>query len=221
MHGEGAGVRAQDETALVEVDEAEEESAAAADGVERGLMGAVGGEGVVVPIEHGDGSGGEERFHGGGLLGIGTDGEEALPVGVASGGAGAVVVQAGGGDLDGFDDGGGGDAGLVHGGGGGDDGNDFDGVAGRDGSGGGEVEREDLVDGEFLRGEDAVEAFEGEGAFAVEEIGDVRLLKASLLGETAAGKRASFDAAEELETEEFMEVLKIHKVRLSCANHII
>jgi hypothetical protein len=38
----------------------------------------------------------------------------------------------------------------------------------------------------------------------------VRLLEASLLGETTAGKRASFDAALELEAEEFMEVLKIH-----------
>jgi hypothetical protein len=41
--------------------------------------------------------------------------------------------------------------------------------------GGGEVERQNLVDGEVLRGEDAVETFEGERAFAVEEIGDVRL----------------------------------------------
>jgi hypothetical protein len=175
LYGEGARVGAEDETGLVEVDEAEEERAAAADGVERGLVGAVGSERVVVAVEDGDGSGGEERFHGGGLLGVGADGEKALPVGVASGGAGAVVVQAGGGDLDGFDDGGSGDAGLVHGGGGGDDGDDFDGVAGRDGSSGGEVEREDLVDGEFLRGEDAVETFEGEGALAVEEVGDVSL----------------------------------------------
>jgi hypothetical protein len=63
----------------------------------------------------------------------------------------------------------------VHGGGGGDDGDDFDGVAGLDGGGSGEVERQDLIDGEVLRGEDAVEAFEGEGAFAVEEIRDVGL----------------------------------------------
>jgi hypothetical protein len=48
LHGEGAGVGAEDETGLVEVDEAEEERAAAADGLERGLVGAVGSEGVVV-----------------------------------------------------------------------------------------------------------------------------------------------------------------------------
>jgi hypothetical protein len=51
-----------------------------------------------------------------------------------------------------------------------------------DGSGGGELEREDLVDGEVLRGEDAVEAFEGEGAFAVEEVGDVRLAERGYTG---------------------------------------
>jgi hypothetical protein len=74
LHGEGAGVGAEDETALVVFDEAEEEGAAAADGVERGLVGSVRGEGVVVTVEDGDGSGGEEGVHGGGLLGVGADG---------------------------------------------------------------------------------------------------------------------------------------------------
>jgi len=215
LHGEGAGIGAEDETALVVVDETEEEGAAAADGVERGLVRAVRGEGVVVAVEDGDGSGGEEGVHGGGLLGVGADGEEALPVGVAGGGAGAVVVQAGGGDLDGFDDGGRGDAGLVHGGGGGDDGDDFYWVAGLCRSCRGYVERENLVHGEVLGAKDAVEAFEGESSFAVEEVGDVGLLEASLLGETGSGEGASFDAAEEFETEEFMQVLKIHGLGFS------
>jgi hypothetical protein len=210
LDGEVAGVRAQDEAAFVEVYKAEEKRGTTANGVESRLMGAVGGEGVVVAVEDCDGTGGEERVHGGGLLGVGADGQEALPVGVAGGVAGAVVVQAGGRDLDGFDDGGLRDAGLVHGGGGGDDGNDFDGVAGLDGRGGVEVEGEDLVDGEVLRGEDAVEAFEGEGAFAVEEVGDVGLLEARLLGETAAGERTSFDAAEELKSEEFVQIMEVH-----------
>jgi len=213
LDGEGAGVRAKDETAFVEVDEAEEEGGAAADGVEGGLMSAVGGEGVVVAVEDGDGSGGKERVHGGGLQGVGADGEEALPVGVAGGGAGAVVVQAGGGDLNGFNDRGGVDSGVVHGGGGGDDGDDLNGLAsgGWRRCGGGEFERKEVFDGEVLRGEDAVEAFEGESAFAIEEVGDVSLLEAGLLGETAAGQGSAFDAAEEFETEELVEVLKVHE----------
>ncbi len=81
LDGEVAGVRAEDETAFVEVDEAEQEGGAAANGVERGLVGAVGGEGVVVAIEDGDGSRSDEWVHGGGLLCVGTDAEEALPVG--------------------------------------------------------------------------------------------------------------------------------------------
>jgi hypothetical protein len=138
LDGEVAGVGAEDETAFVEVDEAEEEGGAAADGVERGLVGAVGGEGVVVTVEDCDGSGRDEGVHGGGLLGVGANGEETLPLGVRGGGAdavGVIAVEAGGGDLDGFDDGRGGDTGFVHGGGGGDDGDDLDGVAGlsRDG----------------------------------------------------------------------------------------
>ena len=210
LDGEGAGVRAKDEAALIEVDEAEEKGGSAADGVEGRLVGAVVGERVVVTVEDGDGSWGEDGVHGGGLLGVGADGEEALPVGVFGGGAGAVFVEAGGGDLDGFDDGGGGDTGLVHGGGGGDDGDDFDGVAGGDGSGGGEIEREDLLDGEVLSGEDAVETFEGEGAFSVEEVGDVRGLEACSLGEAGAGESPLFDAAKEFDAEKFVKVLEVH-----------
>src|ERR1700678_151372 len=82
LDGEVAGPGAEDEAAFVEVYEAEEESGAAADGVERRLMGAVGSEGVVMAVEDGDGSGGDEWVHCRGLLGVGADGEEALPVGV-------------------------------------------------------------------------------------------------------------------------------------------
>ena len=101
--------------AFVEVHEAEGERGAAADGIERGLVGPVGRERVVMTVEDDDGSGGDEWVHCGGLLGVGADGQEALPVGVLCGQAGAVVVQTRGGDLDGFDDGRGRDAGLVHG----------------------------------------------------------------------------------------------------------
>jgi hypothetical protein len=178
LDGEVARIGAEDETAFVEVDEAEEQGRAAADGVEGGLVGAIRGERVVVAIEDGDGSRSDERVHGGGLLRVGTDGEEALPVGVPRGGAGTVVVQAGGGDLDGFDDGRGRDAGLVHGGRGRDYGDDLGWIAGvgwDGGVGGGEVQWQDLVDGEILRREDTVEAFEGEGAFPIEEVRDMRL----------------------------------------------
>jgi len=82
LDGEVAGIRAEDEAAFVEVDEAEEEGGAAADGVEGGLVHAVGGEGVVMAVEDSDGAGRDEGIHGGGLLGVGADGEEALPLGV-------------------------------------------------------------------------------------------------------------------------------------------
>ena len=75
-------------------------------------------------------------MHGGGLQSVHADGQESLPVGVLRGRARAVVVQARGGDGDGFDDGGGRNVGVIHGGGGGDDGNGLDGI-GADGPGGG------------------------------------------------------------------------------------
>jgi hypothetical protein len=224
LDGEVAGPGAEDETAFVKVNEAKKECGAAADGVESRLVGPVGGKGVVVTVEDCDGSGGDEWVHRGGLLGVGADGKEALPVSMPGGGAGAIVVEARGGDLDGFDDGGGGDAGFVHGRGGGDDGDDLDRIAGVNRGrsvGGGDVERKYLVDGEVLRGEDAVEAFEGECALTVEEVGDVGLLKTSLLGEAGTGKGASIDAAKKFQAKEFVEVLKVHDLGVSMANHII
>jgi|SRR5277367_4687021 len=89
-----AGPGAEDETAFVEVDEAEEQGCAATNSVESGLVGAIRGKRVVVAVENGDGTGRDERLHGCGLLGVGTNGEEALPVGVFGGGASPVVVQA-------------------------------------------------------------------------------------------------------------------------------
>jgi hypothetical protein len=226
LDGEVPGVGAEDESAFVEVDEAEEKGGAAADGVERGLMGAVRGEGVVVAVEDGDGSGRDEGIHGGGLLAVGTDGDEALPVGVFGGGAGAVVVEARGGDLDGFDDGGRRDAGFVHGGGGRDDGDDLGGTAGVGWSGRGcgesvDVQGQELVDGEVLRGEDAVEAFERKGPFLIDKVRDMGLSESGLLGESAAGEGAAFDAAVEFDAEQFVQVLKVHERGLSMANHII
>ena len=175
-------------------------------------------------VEDSDGSGGEERIHRGGLLGVGADGEEALPVRVFGGRAGAVVVEARGGDVEGFDDGGGDDARVVHGGGGGDDGDSFDGIAGDGasrGRGGGEIDGEELVDGKALRSEDAVEAFERKGSLAVEEVGDVCLLEAGLVSEAAAGEGAAFDAAVEFETEEFVKVLKVHRFDRFGVSHSI
>lgn len=107
-------------------------------------------------------------------------------------------MEARGGDLNRFNDGGGRDASVVHGDGCGDDGDNFDRVGSLQGCGGGsgEFEREDLLDVEVLGFEDAVETFEREGAFAIEEVGDVRLLEACLICETAAGECAALDAPE-------------------------
>ena len=167
-------------------------------------------------VEDGDGSGGDQGLHCSGLLGVCTDGQEALPVDVFGGGTGAVVVQAGGGDLNGFNDGGRGDAGVVHGGRGRDDGDDLRWVAtGRGWGGGSELEGEDLVYGEVLRREDAVEPLEGERTLPIEEVGDVGLLEAGLVGEAATGEGAAFDAPEQFKAEKFMQVLEVHKYGVS------
>ena len=153
----------------------------------------------------------QQWLHRGGLLGIRANGDEALPFGVLPSGAGAIVAQPGGGDLEGLDDGGGGDACLVHSGGGRDDRNNLHGVAGKFGGDGVEFQRQNLLHGKALRGKDTVEAFEREGAFTVEEVGDVRLLEPRLAGQQAAGQRALFDAPEEFLAEEFVKILEVHR----------
>ena len=87
LDGEVSGVGAQDKVTLVVVDKTKGEGCTVADCVEGGLMGPVRGQGVVVAVEDGDGSGGDEGLHCSGLLGIGADGDETLPVRVLGGGA--------------------------------------------------------------------------------------------------------------------------------------
>jgi len=72
-----------------------------------------------------------------------------------------------------------------------------------------------------LRGQNAVEAFKGEGALAVKKVGDVSLLEAGLMGEAAAGEGAALDAAKEFEAEEFVQVLKVHKLDRFGRTHSI
>ena len=61
-----------------------------------------------------------------------------------------------------------------------------------------------MVDGEFLGGKDAIEAFEREGAAAVEEVRDVGLAEAGELGEAGSGEGTGFDATGEFQAEEFV-----------------
>ena len=89
------------------------------------------------------------------------------------------------------------------------------------GVGGLNFDGEELIDGDVLGCEDAVEAFEGEGALAVEEVGDVGLLESCLVGEARAGEGSAFDAAEELDAKEFVQVLEVHGRRVPSRNHII
>jgi len=42
----------------------------------------------------------------------------------------------------------------------------------------------------------------------------MRLLEASLTGEARAGEVSAFDAADEFEAEEFVQVLKVHRAKL-------
>ena len=66
------------------------------------------------------------------------------------------------------------------------------------------------MDGEVLGGEDAIETLEREGAFAIEEVRDVGLAKAGLLGEPGAGEDVGVDATDEFEPKALVEVGEVH-----------
>ena len=78
-----------------------------------------------------------------------------------------------------------------------------------------------MIDGQILGCEDAIQAFEGEGTFLIEEVGDMSLLEASLSGKAASGEEAAFDALQEFKPKEFVEVLEIHRNRGSVLLHSI
>jgi hypothetical protein len=66
-----------------------------------------------------------------------------------------------------------------------------------------------------LSGENSVKPFERNGAFPVEEVGDVGLLETRLSRKTCAREIAMFDTTEKFEAEKFMKILKIHKMGFS------
>jgi len=164
-----------------------------------------------VAVYDDDGAGNEQGFHGFGLIGVKEDADVTLPVGALGSGAGAVVSQAGGGELEevgAFDL----DAGLMDDGGGGGDG-DGDCVRGAEtlAAIARRFKGNDLLDGDVLRGEDAVEAFEGEEAAAVEDVGDVRLTESGLAGEKRTSEHSALDAAEKFQAKIFVHVAKVHE----------
>ena len=173
-------------------------------------------------IQYDDGPGGDHRIHGGSLLCICADGEEALPVCALRGWPGAIVLELGCGDVNGLNDRSRSDLGFIHRSGRRDDGDCFDGIGRRARRRCAELKGHDLIHREVLSGEDAVEPVERKGAFAVEEVGDVSLAETRLPCKTGAGEVAEFDTAEKFETEKLVDILKVHRMGFFLLpNHII
>ncbi len=80
----------------------------------------------------------------------------------------------------------------------------------RKGVGGKQVE-----DGQILCGENAVKPFETERTFAVQEIGNVRLLKACGARESGSRQYAAFDAAQYFEAKVLVKGIKPHAETLA------
>ncbi len=73
---------------------------------------------------------------------------------------------------------------------------------------------QDLLDREILCGEDAIETVEREGSLAVEEVRDVGLAKACLLGEARTGEGVVADTADEFEAKVLVQIGEVHRVEV-------
>jgi hypothetical protein len=69
---------------------------------------------------------------------------------------------------------------------------------------------EQIEDGEVLDSEDLVHALEAEAAFAIEEVGNMRLFKSSLLGQMESGELAAFDALQKDSAEVILQNFELH-----------
>ena len=74
---------------------------------------------------------------------------------------------------------------------------------------------EQIENGEVLDLQNFVHAFEAQSALLVEEVGDMGLLEASLLGQSKAGKLACFDTIPEDLTKIILQDFEPHKAEYS------
>ena len=73
---------------------------------------------------------------------------------------------------------------------------------------------EQIEDGEVLDSEDLVHALEAKAAFAVEEVGNMRLFKSSLLGQMESGELAAFNALQKDSAEVILQNFELHLGRV-------
>ncbi|PYX48854.1 MAG: hypothetical protein DMG83_00455 [Acidobacteria bacterium] len=73
----------------------------------------------------------------------------------------------------------------------------------------------------MLHIQDFVHAFQAEAALAVEEVGNVRLLEAGLLGEAEAGKIALFNPVPERLAQIFLQRFEFHGQSIARAYSIV
>src|SRR5579871_858183 len=164
-------------------------------------------------VEKQGGSGHEAGNHRKGLPGIELDKDETEPGGAIALGFGPELAEEGLleledlGDLHGGDEGlGGSDGGLGQ--------QDVLKGVGAGGKDGGALvyfcRIEEVEDGKVLDGKDFVHAFEAETTFAVEEIGDMGLFEAGLLGEAESGQFTCFDAVPEDFSKVILQDFELH-----------
>ena len=184
-----------------------------ADGVDVGFASAVGRQGIVVAVEKQGGAGEGAGVHAHSLLLANLDDDEALPAGLFAFDLRTETAEETLSEFEDVSDLHVHDDGLRRGDARFGNGNGFELVIGNGRERRAAVDLggvDEVEDGKALDGQDAIHAFDAEPALAIEEVGDVRLLKAGLLGEMETGELAGLDALEEQLAEIFLQGAEFH-----------
>jgi hypothetical protein len=210
LDGEADVVGAEDEAVELEIDVAQLEVGTVTDGVEIGAAVPVGREGVVMPVDEHDGREEDERLHGGNILLAGAHGDESLPGAAGAGSARADGLERTGRQMKHGLYGIGPDEGLKERGGVRDQGHGSA-VFGRGGKGGhADRRREQVCRGDVLGGENTVDGLERKLAAGAEKIREMRLAETRLPRQQRHAQRASVDAAQQFESQPFVDLGEIH-----------
>jgi len=159
------------------------------------------------------GSGGEAGRHGRCVAGILLDQDEALPGGTVAFGFGPELVEEGFLEFQDFLHVHANDQGLSRGGGAVGEDDVFEVVAAGGKNGGALVDFggiEQVEDGKVLDVQDLVHALDGEAALAIEEVGNVGLFEAGLLGEAESGKFSCLNSLQKDFSEIILQGLELH-----------
>ncbi len=204
--GRGQISGTKDEAVGFKVEETNMQSVIRMHGIDGRQHGSVACQRVVVAVNDGNRILLEQWMHGDGMFGIGAEGDKALPNRAASGRACEREMERGIWDQNRIQNGGRSNAWLKDGCFLCDNGDGLHGGRGAIGCGKIRVRGWDQVqDGKITSGKDTVKSLQAEGAFSMEEVGNVGMTEARGAGQLRACEQTATDAAQDFQAKIFLQ----------------